>query len=104
MIIKLSIRNGDEKGKTEDFNSLPITIGRNPSNNFTISDITVSRKHAIIYISESDHCIIIKDFDSTNGTYVNKNKLQPSLPIKINNNDLIFIGSNIIELNIIAND
>ena len=104
MIIKLSIKDGEQKGKIEEYHSLPITIGRNPNNNFTISDAAVSRKHAIIYISESDHCISIKDLNSTNGTYLNKNKLEASLSNPINNRDLIFIGASILEFHIIAND
>ena len=44
-------------------------IGRSSENNIILDDITVSRKHAIL--SVSNEIIKIQDNNSTNGIYVN---------------------------------
>ncbi|GAB6944765.1 FHA domain-containing protein [Vulcanisaeta sp. JCM 14467] len=45
-----------------------ITLGRSPENMVIIPDPTVSRKHAIITMVGGE--LLIKDLNSTNGTYV----------------------------------
>ena len=46
-----------------------VTIGRSVENTIVIPDPTVSRKHAILTVTQ-DGEIVIKDLGSTNGTYV----------------------------------
>lgn len=60
---------------------------------FNIKDGGVSRQHAMIYPA-GDDIWMIKDLGSTNGTYVNRNKLQ-SEPVKLNKGDVINIGQEI---------
>lgn len=61
-----------------DTSSLPgverRTIGKSTDNNIVLNHDDVSRKHAIIY-KEANGNIIIEDFNSTNGTYVNGCKI-----------------------------
>ncbi|MFB6470459.1 MAG: FHA domain-containing protein [Vulcanisaeta sp. AZ3] len=45
-----------------------ITLGRSPENMVIIPDPTVSRKHAVITVVGNE--LLIKDLNSTNGTYV----------------------------------
>ncbi|WP_054842292.1 FHA domain-containing protein [Vulcanisaeta distributa] len=45
-----------------------ITLGRSPENMVIIPDPTVSRKHAVITMVGNE--LLIKDLNSTNGTYV----------------------------------
>ncbi|MGC8542438.1 MAG: FHA domain-containing protein [Vulcanisaeta sp.] len=45
-----------------------ITLGRSPENMVIIPDPTVSRKHAVITVVNNE--FLIKDLNSTNGTYV----------------------------------
>ena len=45
-----------------------ITLGRSPENVVVIPDPTVSRKHAVITVVGNE--LLIKDLNSTNGTYV----------------------------------
>jgi ABC-type multidrug transport system ATPase subunit len=64
------------------------TFGRNPKNDIIISSPIVSGKHGVIYI-ENDKCFV-EDLDSTNGIYVNNNRvkqreLQDGDNIKIDN-------------------
>lgn len=51
----------------------------------------ISRRHARIYMRES-HCFI-EDLDSTNGTFLNDERLTPYLPYRFNNGDTLFLGT-----------
>ena len=57
-----------------------ITIGRTNENNLVIKDDLVSRKHVQINIKKD--FIVIKDMDSTNGTYVDSGRVKEAV-IKI---------------------
>jgi hypothetical protein len=50
----------------------------------------VSRRHAVIY--PSHHSYIIKDLGSTNGTWVNENRLIPHQPYDLRNRDQVRLG------------
>jgi len=51
-----------------------ISIGRDASSNIVLNDKTVSRNHAQLMIS-GDGRVLIKDLGSTNGTFVNGNRI-----------------------------
>lgn len=74
--------------------SIPLTakisIGRSETNDVVIDDTMASREHAIIQKIKEDY--FIKDLNSTNGTYVNNQKVPKDKYIKINSNDIIKIG------------
>ncbi len=53
-------------------------------------DSGVSRKHAIIHRSGAEYTI--EDLESTNGTYVNKKKIQPHVPQAIKAGDELRFG------------
>ena len=54
-----------------------LSIGRDASNNIVLNDKMVSRNHAQLIINE-DGRVLIKDLGSTNGTFVNGNKIKES--------------------------
>ncbi|MDY6967554.1 MAG: GGDEF domain-containing protein [Spirochaetota bacterium] len=62
-------------------------IGRNPDNDINLLEKTVSREHATIKWHETS--FIIEDLNSTNGTFVNNEKI---IQKKLNNKDKITIG------------
>jgi pSer/pThr/pTyr-binding forkhead associated (FHA) protein len=67
--IKLGItREGRFEEKTFDADT--ITVGAAADNSLQLDDETVSRYHCRIFL-ERDH-FMIKDLDSTNGTFVNR--------------------------------
>ena len=66
---------------------LPFTIGRTEETDLTIESIQVSREHATIYLSGSE--IRIRDNGSTNGTYVNSQRISDS---PLNDGDLVTIA------------
>ena len=78
-----------------------ITCGRLPSNNICIkNDLAVSSNHFII---EKDLTLI--DQNSTNGTYINQNKLSNNEQYKLINGDVIELGSQIMYIkNLDIND
>lgn len=51
-----------------------VVIGRNADCGITLNSAAVSRKHARIY-SDGPFCFLIEDLNSTNGTYVNNQKI-----------------------------
>jgi len=66
------------------------SIGRNKKSQIVINNNTVSKDHAIIEFDEDYNCTI-KDLNSSNGTYVNGEKLKLA-PMKLRNGDKIKFG------------
>ncbi len=58
-----------------------ITIGRNPGNTIVINDPTVSRSHCQI-TSNGDGTYSITDLGSSNGTFVNGNRVSGTMPLR----------------------
>ncbi|HOB71037.1 MAG TPA: FHA domain-containing protein, partial [bacterium] len=71
-----------------------LSIGRDISSDVAIVDSKVSRNHATI-ISRAGR-IFIEDHNSTNGTFVNGEKILPSSPVEIHNGFKISIGDSVI--------
>lgn len=67
----LTIVKGPQIGETFELNAAIITIGRDPSNSVFLNDMTVSRHHANLDLSNvSTGFVSIKDLGSLNGTWV----------------------------------
>ena len=70
---KLIILNQGMTGRTFELNIERTTVGRVEDNTFQIADASVSSHHAEILLRGSD--IVIKDIGSTNGTFLNNEKI-----------------------------
>lgn len=70
---KLVILNQGMTGRTFELNVERNTVGRVEDNTFQIADASVSSHHAEILLRGND--IVIKDLNSTNGTYLNGEKV-----------------------------
>ncbi len=74
-IPSLEVLNGVAEGKkfflSDEINE--ITIGRDPSCEFSINEFVISRKHA--KISKRWGGIVIRDLESKNGTFVNNRRI-----------------------------
>ena len=68
---KLVILNQGMTGRTFDLVVERTTVGRVEDNTFQIADASVSSHHAEILLRGND--IVIRDLNSTNGTYLNDN-------------------------------
>jgi pSer/pThr/pTyr-binding forkhead associated (FHA) protein len=60
-------------GRTFELKAEKTTVGRVSDNTFEIPEASVSSHHAEIHLRGSD--VLIKDLDSTNGTFINGEKI-----------------------------
>ncbi len=70
---KLVILNQGMTGRTFELNIERTTVGRVEDNTFQITDGSVSSHHAEILLRGGD--IVIRDLDSTNGSFINNEKI-----------------------------
>ncbi len=68
----------------------PLTIGRTPDNQLVVNDAKASSHHAEIRPDGQGYSIT--DLGSTNGTFVNGQRLIPHMARQLNNGDAIRIG------------
>lgn len=73
------------------------TIGRMSGNDIVILDPSASRYHAQVIYEPDREIITVQDLGSTNGTFVNRDRLTAPRAMKVN--DVIRIGQHLIELN-----
>jgi adenylate cyclase len=66
------------------------------ANDILVLDPSASRHHAKIHFNEEDNHIILQDLGSTNGTFLNRERI--SSPRELTINDIIRIGQHQIEL------
>lgn len=76
-----------------------LSIGREASNNIVLNDKMVSRKHAILFIAE-DGRVQIKDLGSSNGTFVNGNKISTEV---LNAGDIVKCGTTFLNWSLAIN-
>ena len=91
------IRSGNGKD-LKDGSIIPIrsdlTIGRKDDNSIVLSDQHVSGNHVKILVK--NNLLFIEDLNSTNGTYLNGNKISGKM--KLSNKDEIKIGTAIFKI------
>ncbi|WP_215619611.1 FHA domain-containing protein [Leptothoe kymatousa] len=83
-------------GKSKRFNSVDglWTLGRDPrQSDIAMPDKRLSRCHAALQYSAEQECFILSDLESTNGTYVNGDKLKRVYALR--DGDRIRIGSSL---------
>ena len=90
MTMGLIIVQGPGTGHTFTLGTDPVIIGREaPSAKFVIADPAVSRRHA--QISRQDDGYVIEDLNSTNGTFINAQRVVGAVPLAPG--DLIELGT-----------
>jgi len=65
----LVVQKGPEVGERFALDRVELTLGRDPSSDIFLNDVTVSRRHAVITTSVQE--TTVRDTGSLNGTYVN---------------------------------
>jgi class 3 adenylate cyclase len=73
-----------------------LTLGRATSNDIVINDVSASRKHAEIVFDSTTNTITLIDLNSTNGTYVNHQRISGNY--QLNHDDLVRVGQFIMHL------
>ena len=74
---KLVIQNQGMTGRACELHTDRTTIGRVEDNTFHIADPSVSSQHCEVQLRGSD--IVIRDLNSTNGSFINGNKIEESV-------------------------
>lgn len=70
-----------------------LRIGRAPDNMLVITDPQASSHHAEVSPGFGGNSYQVTDLNSTNGTFVNDQRLAPNSPYSLNSGDVIRIGS-----------
>lgn len=86
------MRSGPTPGVTFPLEGDQLTIGRDASNGVAINDAEVSRKHSRLSFQGGKY--VIEDLGSTNGTFVNGQRL--SGPAVLKPGDVISLGEQIV--------
>jgi diguanylate cyclase (GGDEF)-like protein len=73
-----------------DLTAAQTVIGRDECNDLSISEDSISRRHAVIEFDGQKHCV--KDLNSTNGTFVNESRVNYSI---LNSGDRVRFGNQI---------
>jgi EAL domain-containing protein (putative c-di-GMP-specific phosphodiesterase class I) len=71
--------------------SLPFGIGRDEDNGLVLETSGVSRRHASLELDASTGRLLLSDLGSTNGSYVNREKVEA--PRLLDEGDIVHIGS-----------
>jgi pSer/pThr/pTyr-binding forkhead associated (FHA) protein len=74
---KLVIQNQGMTGRAHELNVDRTTIGRVEDNTFQIADQSVSSHHCEVHLRGSE--ILIRDLNSTNGTFINNEKISETI-------------------------
>lgn len=85
---RLVMRTGPSVGKTYALDKSEMFLGRDLSNDIVINDPEISRRHARLFVQGSGY--IIEDLGSTNGTFVNGQRLMG--PNVLRPGDMITFG------------
>jgi len=88
---KLIMRAGAEQGKEFPLEKSELVIGRDQGNDIVIIDPEVSRRHARVFLQGGSY--VIEDLGSTNGTYVNGQRLTG--PYVLRSGELINLGEHV---------
>ena len=91
----ITVMSGVEDGKEFKFNETPIVLGRHPEDDLCLPyDTRVSRRHARITREQDSY--FVEDVGpeskgSTNGTYVNEQKIAMKTPLS--SGDIFLLGT-----------
>jgi pSer/pThr/pTyr-binding forkhead associated (FHA) protein len=88
---QLVVRSGPNPGKTFLLSKNEMYVGRDVTNEITISDAEISRKHARLTLQ--GNTIVLEDLGSTNGTFVNGQRLMG--PHTLQPGELVMFGENV---------
>ena len=85
--------DGPDLGKRFDLHGKSMTIGRDPASGIFIDEDTASRRHA--RVEKAPGKTLLVDLGSTNGTYLNDNRIPPEMPVKLTDGDRLKVGRSI---------
>jgi pSer/pThr/pTyr-binding forkhead associated (FHA) protein len=90
----LVVTQGALSGTTVRLGDQPVTLGRSQDSTIVLDDDYVSSRHARFFPKDGQW--LVEDMGSTNGTYLDRNKVTGPTPVKIGMP--IRIGKTVVEL------
>jgi hypothetical protein len=91
-LFQFVMRSGPTPGATFSLEGDQLVIGRDSSSSIAINDAEVSRKHARLNFQGGKY--VIEDLGSTNGTFVNGQRLVS--PVVLKSGDVVSLGEQIV--------
>ncbi len=88
---RLVMRSGPTPGKVYELEQETLLIGRDINSHIVINDVEISRKHTQLRMQSGEY--VIEDLGSTNGTFVNNQRLMG--PHLLKNGEIITLGDNV---------
>ncbi len=97
MHLRFTIEKGPNKGDAFEvtLNSQPVIIGRKETADFIITGSLTSKEHCKVYADTKSKIIWLKDLNSTNGTYMNGEKIDE---VVVHPGDKIQIGEALLSI------
>src|SRR5438105_773462 len=79
---------GKAQGQVIPVNLAQFVIGRDPQCNLRPASALISKRHCAVLLKDGQ--VYVRDFDSTNGTFVNEAAVKGEMPLK--NDDVLKVG------------
>ncbi len=84
----LVVRRGPKAGSRFLLDEAVTSIGRDPGSSIFLDDVTVSRRHAEVSVTNDGY--VVRDAGSLNGTYVNRERVDEAVLV---NGDELQVGT-----------
>src|SRR6266571_4456479 len=82
------LSTGSAAGKALPINVAQFIIGRDPGCNLRPASAMISKRHCAVLVKNDK--VFLRDFDSTNGTFVNDEPVKGEVPLK--DGDVLKVG------------
>jgi len=69
-----------------------IVVGRSPNANVVLNNSYISGQHVAL-LNSNGNIIVVKDLNSTNGTYIDGQRLEPQMPFTLRTGQRLILGS-----------
>jgi adenylate cyclase len=98
----LKVSTADKKPEMITLKPGVLSLGRLSTNNIALDDPAASRRHAEVILSPDGRNVSVRDLESTNGTFVNRQRISGT--VNLNDGDVIRVGKVMIYLSLQASE
>ncbi len=90
MKVSLVVASGVHQGKVIPVSTQQFLIGRDPQCQLRPASQSISKQHCLLIVRNKS--VFLKDFGSTNGTFLNEEQVEADVEIAINSGDRVRVG------------